>query len=82
VNSDRVSTMVLAMPARSCGRLEVTFSPSGRSTDSRETALLMPAASAPTFPRAIAGACGNTIHEAWLTASAPPNAAGFTTAGP
>ena len=34
------------------------------------------------FPRAMAGACGNTIHEPWLTASAPSNAAGFTTAGP
>ena len=28
----------------------------------------------------MAGACGSTIHEAWLAVSAPPNAAGFTTA--
>ena len=82
VNSDRVSTMVVAMPARSCGRLEVTASPSGRSTVSCETAALVPALSASRFPRAMADACGNTIHEPWPTVSAPPNAAGFTTAGP
>jgi hypothetical protein len=74
--------MVLAMPARICGRPEVTFRPLGRSTDSCETASLVPALSASMFPRAIAGACGSTIHEAWLTVSGPPNAAGFTTAGP
>ena len=46
------------------------------------TAMPYAAASASMFPRAIAGACGNTSHEAWLAVSAPPNAAGFTTAGP
>ena len=34
------------------------------------------------FARAIAGACGSAIHEAWPAASTPPKAAGFTTAGP
>ena len=82
MNSDRVSTMVLAMPARICGRPEVTVSPSGRSSFSCVTAALVPVLSASMFPRAMAGACGSTIHEAWRTVSAPPNAAGFTTAGP
>ncbi len=82
VNSDRDSTMVLAMPSRTCGRLEVTFSPSGRITASCENTWLVLAVSAAMFPRANAGSCGSTIHEAWAAATAPPNAAGFRTAGP
>ena len=75
------STMVLAMQARVCGRLEVTFSPEGAPRPARDAWLVL-AASASMFPRAMGGACGNTSHEAWLAVSAPPNAAGFTTAGP
>ena len=82
VNSDLASTMVPAMPVRSCGRRVVTCSPEGSATVSFATAWLVLPASAPILWRAIADACGSTNHEAWPTARPLRNAAGLTTAGP
>ena len=83
VNSDLASVIVLAMPARTCGRRLVTCSPDGRTNVVRlVSAWLVFGASTPMFPWARAAACGSTNHEPWLAARPLRNAAGFTTAGP